>query len=189
MTSPSGALPSAAAPDTSATPAASASAGPGVTPDRPAVPAAPDSSRTTPPGRRVALAEVRDTPISVEECAAAVGDDAAGAVVTFGGVVRNHDLGRPVTGIEYVAHPSAGRLVAEVAADVVQRFPVDALAVVHRVGTLGVGDVALAAAVSAAHRAEAFAATAELVEEVKRRLPVWKRQVFRGGGHEWTGSA
>jgi molybdopterin synthase catalytic subunit len=149
----------------------------------------PDASRLSPPGRRVVLAEVRDRAIEVAECAAAVDDPAAGAVVTFGGVVRNHDGGRSVTEIEYVGHPTAGEVVAQVAADVVARFPVDAVAVVHRVGTLGVGDVALAAAVSAAHRAEAFAATAELVEEVKRRLPVWKRQVFPDGSHEWTGSA
>ena len=146
-------------------------------------------ARLSPPGRRVALAEVRGAAVDVAECAAAVEDDAAGAVVTFGGVVRNHDGGRSVTEIEYVGHPSAGDLVAEVAADVAARFPVDAVAVVHRVGVLAVGDVALAVAVSAAHRAEAFAATAELVEEVKRRLPVWKRQVFPDGTHEWTGSA
>lgn len=146
-------------------------------------------SRLTEPARRVALAEVRDGPVDVAECAAAVSDDAAGAVVTFGGVVRNHDGGRSVTEIEYVGHPGAQALVEEVAADVVARFPVDALAVVHRLGTLAVGDVALAAAVSAAHRAEAFAATAELVEEIKRRLPVWKRQVFPDGTHEWSGSA
>ncbi|MFH5824111.1 molybdenum cofactor biosynthesis protein MoaE [Georgenia sp. AZ-5] len=146
-------------------------------------------ARLSPPARRVVLADVRDAPVEVTECAAAVADAAAGAVVTFGGVVRNHDGGRSVTRIEYVGHPTAGEVVAEVAADVARRFPVDAVAVVHRVGLLEVGDVALAAAVSAAHRAEAFAATAELVEEVKRRLPVWKRQVFPDGTHEWTGSA
>ena len=150
---------------------------------------APDTSRVSPPGHRVVLAEVRDRAIDVGECAAAADDPAAGAVVSFGGVVRNHDGGRSVTEIEYVGHPTAGAIVAEVAADVAARFPVDAVAVVHRVGTLRVGDVALAAAVSAAHRAEAFEATAELVEEIKRRLPVWKRQVFPDGSHEWTGSA
>ncbi|WP_448073072.1 molybdenum cofactor biosynthesis protein MoaE [Georgenia yuyongxinii] len=152
-------------------------------------PSAPDTSRLTAPAHRVVLAEVRDGVVDVTECAAAVEDAAAGAVVTFGGVVRNHDGGRAVTEIEYVGHPTAGDLVAQVAADVAARFPVDAVAVVHRVGILRVGDVALAAAVSAAHRAEAFAATAELVEEIKRRLPVWKRQVFPDGSHEWTGSA
>ncbi|MHB1065443.1 MAG: molybdenum cofactor biosynthesis protein MoaE [Georgenia sp.] len=161
---------------------------PGAAPAHPE-PRQPDTSRVGEPARRVVLAEVREASVDVAECAAAVEDDAAGAVVTFGGVVRNHDGGRAVTEIEYVGHPGATALVAEVAADVAARFPVDAVAVVHRVGTLAVGDVALAAAVSAAHRAEAFAATAELVEEVKRRLPVWKRQVFPDGSHEWTNSA
>lgn len=139
--------------------------------------------------RRVAVAEVRESATSAEECAAAVADAAAGAVVTFSGVVRDHDAGRSVTEIEYVAHPSAPDVVARVAADVAARTEVEAVAVVHRVGTLAVGEVALAAAVAAAHRAEAFAACAELVDEIKARLPVWKRQVFADGSHEWTGSA
>ncbi|WP_127573796.1 molybdenum cofactor biosynthesis protein MoaE [Georgenia faecalis] len=141
------------------------------------------------PARRVVLADVGDTPIDAASLAAAVDDPAAGAVVTFSGVVRDHDAGRAVTGIEYVAHPGADAVVAEVAADVAARFPVEALAVVHRVGPLTIGDVALAAAVASAHRSEAFAALGELVEEVKRRLPVWKKQRFADGSHEWVGSA
>ncbi len=147
------------------------------------------TDRLTPPGQRVVLAAVRGAEITVAECERAVADSAAGAVVAFTGVVRDHDGGRAVGGIEYVAHPGAGSVVTQVAHDLAVRFPVDAVAVLHRVGTLAVGDVALAAAVSAAHRAEAFAAAAELVEEIKRRLPVWKRQVFPDGSHEWTGSA
>ncbi len=135
------------------------------------------------------LAAVGTEPIDSAQFAQHVDDAAAGAVVTFAGVVRNHDVGRAVTEIEYVGHPSALDVVAEVAADIAQRFPIDAIAVAHRLGTLKVGDVALAAAVSAAHRGEAFAALMELVDEVKRRLPVWKRQLFTDGEHEWTGSA
>lgn len=138
---------------------------------------------------RVALADVRDVPLDVALVQDAVDDAAAGAVLTFAGVVRNHDAGRAVTSIEYVAHPTAPDVVAQVAADVAARFPVHAVAVLHRTGTLVVGDTALVAAVSASHRAEAFAALSALVEEVKRRLPVWKRQVFPDGTHEWTGSA
>lgn len=141
------------------------------------------------PAQRVAHATIADTEVDTSHMASLVDDAAAGAVVTFAGVVRDHDGGRAVTEIEYTAHPTAAAVVAEVAADVAQRFPVDAVAVVHRIGHLTVGDVALAAAVSSAHRAEAFAALAELVDEVKRRLPVWKRQVFADGSHEWTGSA
>ncbi|KAE8765918.1 molybdenum cofactor biosynthesis protein MoaE [Georgenia thermotolerans] len=146
-------------------------------------------ARLSPAAHRVAIAEVREDVADASLCTKVVDDPAAGAVVSFSGVVRNHDEGRSVTEIEYVGHPDAARILAEVAADIAARADVDAVAVQHRVGTLAVGDVALAAAVSAAHRAEAFAACAELVNEVKRRLPVWKRQVFPDGSHEWTGSA
>ena len=80
-------------------------------------------------------------------------------------------------------------MVAEVATEIAARDGVIAVAVSHRIGLLRVGDVALAAAVSAAHRREAFAACSDLVDEVKRRLPVWKRQVFDDGSDEWVGTA
>ena len=80
-------------------------------------------------------------------------------------------------------------MVAEVAAEIAARDGVIAVAVSHRIGLLQVGDVALAAAVSAAHRREAFEACSDLVDEVKRRLPVWKRQVFVDGSDEWVGTA
>lgn len=110
----------------------------------------------------------------------------AGAVVAFGGVVRDHDHGRGVTQLEYVGHPSAEELMAEIAGEIAAMPMVHAVAISHRVGVLGVGDVALAAAVSAAHRGEAFDACRQLVEEVKARLPIWKRQVFDDGDEEWV---
>ena len=135
----------------------------------------------------VLRATVTEQPLSVDEHAALVADRAAGAVVTFAGVVRDHDGGRPVRELEYVGHPSAGDVVAEVAADLAGRYPgVRALAVSHRIGPLGIGDVALACAVAAEHRREAFALCSDLVDEVKRRLPVWKRQVFADGTDEWV---
>lgn len=146
-------------------------------------------TRRSPAAHRVAIAEVCEDAADPDRCTAAVGDPAGGAVVSFSGVVRNHDEGRSVTEIEYVGHPDAARILAEVAAEIATRADVEAVAVQHRLGRLVVGDVALAAAVSAAHRAEAFSACAELVDEIKRRLPVWKRQVFPDGSHEWTGSA
>lgn len=114
--------------------------------------------------------------------------DTAGAVITFAGVIRDHDRGVAVSWLEYSAHPSAGTLMREIAEDVATSFDVDAVAVTHRVGRLEVGDCALAAAVSSAHRAEAFAATAALVEQVKMRLPVWKRQVLADGTAHWVNS-
>lgn len=138
----------------------------------------------------VLRAAVGAEPLDVAEHAALVDRSEAGAVVTFAGVVRDHDGGRAVTGLDYSAHPTAGSIVARVAAEVAARAPgVRAVAVSHRVGPLAVGDVALAVAVAADHRRAAFATCAELVDEVKRLLPVWKHQTFRDGTDEWVGSA
>ncbi|SDE76750.1 molybdopterin synthase subunit MoaE [Pseudonocardia oroxyli] len=138
---------------------------------------------------KVLRAVVTDEPLDVDEHARLVDDPAAGAVVTFAGVVRDHDGGRSVQGLEYSAHPTAGAVVAEVAAEVARRAQgVRAIAVSHRVGPLAIGDVALACAVAADHRQEAFATCSELVEEVKRLLPVWKHQAFSDGTDEWVNS-
>jgi molybdenum cofactor synthesis domain-containing protein len=135
----------------------------------------------------VLRAEISETPVSAAEHAALVSDRTAGAVVTFEGVVRDHDHGRGVAELEYSGHPSAKDVIAEVAAEVAARHPeVRAVAVSHRLGHLAIGDVALACAVSAAHRREAFVVCAELVDEVKAKLPVWKRQVFTDGTDEWV---
>jgi molybdopterin synthase catalytic subunit len=141
-------------------------------------------------GAAVLRAAVGEEPLDVAEHAALVEQAAAGAVVTFAGVVRDHDGGRAVRSLDYSAHPTAGKVVAEVAADIAARAPgVRAIALSHRVGPLGIGEVALACAVAADHRREAFATCAELVDEVKRRLPVWKHQSFSDGTDEWVGSA
>ncbi len=127
-------------------------------------------------GAAVLRAAVGEAPLDVAEHAALVDHAAAGAVVTFAGVVRDHDGGRAVRGLEYSAHPTAGKVVAQVANDVAARAAgVRAIAVSHRIGPLGIGDVALACA--------------ELVDEVKRLLPVWKHQLFADGTDEWVGSA
>src|SRR6478752_8394458 len=138
---------------------------------------------------RVSISEVTQQQLDLPAHLAGVSDVAAGATVSFSGVVRDHDDGRSVTELEYHEHPTAGSVVAEVASEIAARDGVIAVAVSHRIGLLRVGDVALAAAVSAAHRREAFAACSDLVDEVKRRLPVWKRQVFTDGSDEWVGSA
>jgi len=141
------------------------------------------------PSARVVRAEVTERPLSVEEHAALVDDQAAGAVVTFSGVVRDHDGGKGVKDLYYEGHPSAGEVLARVVEVVAaRRAGVRAVAVSHRLGALGIGDVALACAVSADHRAEAFATCAELVDEVKAQLPVWKHQHFTDGSDEWVNS-
>src|SRR6478609_2001760 len=140
------------------------------------------------PGR-VALSAVTAETLDLAAHLAAVDDAAAGATVSFSGVVRDHDGGRTVAELEYHQHPTAAGIVREVADEIAAREGIIAVAVSHRIGLLGVGDVALAAAVSAAHRREAFDACSDLVDEVKRRLPVWKRQVFDDGTDEWVGMA
>jgi molybdopterin synthase catalytic subunit len=130
--------------------------------------------------------DVTTEPLDVRAHEIAVEHRSAGAVVSFAGVVRDHDGGRGVVELEYEGHPSAGEVLAAVAAEIAADPAVRGLAVSHRVGRLEIGDVALAAAVSTAHRAEAFALCARLVDEVKARLPVWKRQVFTDGEEEWV---
>ncbi|SFP47895.1 molybdenum cofactor synthesis domain-containing protein [Amycolatopsis arida] len=138
---------------------------------------------------RVLRAWVTEEPLSVEEHAALVEDRAAGAVVTFAGVVRDHDGGRSVRSLYYEGHPSAGEVLATVVADVTARHAgLRAVAVSHRVGALEIGDTALACAVAADHRGAAFTACAALVDEVKARLPVWKHQQFTDGTDEWVNS-
>jgi molybdopterin synthase catalytic subunit len=132
------------------------------------------------------IAELTDRPLDVAAHEAAVADVRAGATVSFCGVVREHDHGRDVTRLEYHAHPSAPDVLAQVAKRFGELPDVLAIAVSHRVGMLEIGDVALVAAVSTAHRGEAFEICARLVDEVKHRLPVWKRQVFRDGTDEWV---
>ncbi len=132
------------------------------------------------------IATVTDAPLDLAAHEQAVADPAAGAVVSFAGVVRDHDGGRTVTLLEYESHPSAEAVLKEVAAEIAADPQVRAVAVSHRVGVLRIGDVALAAAVSTAHRAQAFDACARLVDEVKARLPVWKRQAFADGTEEWV---
>ncbi|MGH3599859.1 MAG: molybdenum cofactor biosynthesis protein MoaE, partial [Pseudonocardiaceae bacterium] len=130
-----------------------------------------------------------EEPLDVEEHASMVSRSTAGAVVSFSGVVRDHAGGRGVRALEYSSHPNAGDVIARVAAQVAATHSkVYALAVSHRIGSLAIGDSAIVCAVSAAHRAEAFAACAALVDEVKLQLPIWKRQELSDGSEEWVNS-
>lgn len=131
-------------------------------------------------------AVVTTEPLDIAAHERAVAHPGAGAVVSFCGVVRDHDSGKGVVELEYEGHPSAGDVLAEIVAEFAAEPAVYAVAVSHRVGKLEIGDVALAAAISTAHRAEAFVLCARLVDEVKTRLPIWKRQVFTDGAEEWV---
>ncbi|MFP7761116.1 molybdenum cofactor biosynthesis protein MoaE [Marisediminicola sp. LYQ85] len=140
------------------------------------------------PRHGVVFARVDSEPITVDACSRAVASDHAGAVVTFAGVVRDHDEGKHVTRLDYTGHPTAGDVIARVAAEVAGEFPDVTLAVAHRVGSLRIGDIALACAAASAHRAEAFAACARLVDAVKESVPIWKEQEFGDGSTEWVGA-
>lgn len=138
----------------------------------------------------VLRAVVTTEPIAVAEHEALVGHRSAGAVVSFAGVVRDHDGGRGVLRLEYSAHPLAEQTLADVAAEIAaESHGVRALAVSHRVGPLRIGDAALVAAVAADHRGAAFETCARLVDRVKERLPVWKHQFFTDGTDEWVNCA
>jgi len=137
----------------------------------------------------IRMAELRDGPLSVDEVRGAVMDPAAGGIALFAGAVRNHDHGRDVVRLSYSAHPSAEVELRRVCEKVATEFEVIAVAAVHRVGDLAIGDLAVVVAVSCPHRAEAFAACRALIDELKRSVPVWKQQLFAGGESEWVNSA
>ncbi len=136
----------------------------------------------------IRLLAVRDSPLSIDEVFGAVTDDAAGGTALFVGTVRNHDEGAGVAALGYSAHPTAEAELRRVAEKVAAEFPVRALAAVHRVGDLVVGDLAVVVAVSCPHRAEAFDACRRLIDDLKHEVPIWKHQQFTDGTEEWVGA-
>ncbi|MBN7794407.1 molybdenum cofactor biosynthesis protein MoaE [Microbacterium esteraromaticum] len=136
----------------------------------------------------VRLARMSETPLSLDEHIAAVESTTAGAVTTFVGRVRDHDPDATdlVVALEYSAHPDAEQTLARIATDAAKGT--DALvAVSHRTGRLVVGDAAVVIAVASAHRDEAFVVCREVIEAIKRDLPVWKRQIEADGTSAWKG--
>ena len=162
-------------------------------------------------GVTVTLAEIRESPLSVDEVLSSVADPRAGGTCLFVGTVRNHDAkasapagvadgeqAKPtgqtgqtgqarVLELDYSAHPHA----AKVARTLAERLAADGrsvrIGVVHRVGRLDVGDLAVVVAVSAEHRGEAFDVCRELIDEFKATVPIWKHQRFADGSDEWVG--
>jgi len=136
--------------------------------------------------KTVTFAAITENEIDEAAIRRAVESAQSGAVVVFSGVVRNHDGGRDVQSLEYQAHPDAERFLVECCASVAAETGLS-VAAAHRVGKLEIGDVALIAAVSAAHRREAFDACELLVERIKSTVPIWKRQSLTSGTTEWVG--
>jgi len=138
---------------------------------------------------QIRLIAIRETELSVDEVRTAVADPAAGGEVLFAGTVRDNDADRGVTALSYTAHPSAEAELRRVAEDIVAKYDVIAVAAVHRVGDLDVGDLAVVVGVACAHRAEAFHACHALIDGLKASVPIWKHQRFTDGSDEWVGSA
>jgi molybdopterin synthase catalytic subunit len=126
-------------------------------------------------------------PIRSEAVLALVGAPEDGAVLLFLGTVRDHNDGRPVRGIHYEGYVAmAERVLAEIAEETALRLGTGRLAIVHRIGELSIGDVSVAIAASSPHRAEAFDTARYVIEEIKRRLPVWKEERYDdAGGSRW----
>jgi molybdopterin synthase catalytic subunit len=130
---------------------------------------------------------VRDSPLSVDEAIAHVRDAGAGALCIFLGMVRNQNDGRPVVTLEYEAYqPMAVAETERIANQLAEEMPSVRLAVLHRVGALAVGEVAVVCAASAPHRSEAFRACRALIDRVKARVPIWKREHGPDGAY-WVG--
>lgn len=135
----------------------------------------------------IRLAQIRDVPLSVDEVLAAVADSAAGGTAMFVGTVRDEDHRRAVNGLGYTAHPQAEDRLRVVMEKVVAEYDVRAIAAVHRVGDLAIGDLAVVVAAACPHRGDAFAACRTLIDDLKAEVPIWKHQVFADGGDEWVG--
>ena len=135
---------------------------------------------------RVALT---DDPIDVASLIGEVTDESCGASVTFLGTVRDINDGRPVSGIEYSAYRSmAEREMTAIAQEACAQFGVSRLVIEHRLGALSLGDISVAVVVAHAHRAPALDANRYVIEELKRRVPIWKLELYEDGKREWVGS-
>jgi MoaE-MoaD fusion protein len=128
-----------------------------------------------------------DEPLSLDRVVDEVRDEQAGAIATFTGTTRIHSRGREVTHLDYEAYEGmAERVMEEIAASLAARYDLCAIAIHHRVGRVGIGDTSVLIAVSAPHRADALAACKDAIDELKERVPLWKKEVY-SGGEEWIG--
>lgn len=134
--------------------------------------------------------QITSDPIDPQVCRRAVGSPAAGGFVAFEGWVRDHNEGRPVSSLEYEAYAALAVVEGErILEEARERFAVEHLGAVHRTGHLAIGDLAVWVGVSAAHRDAAFAACRYVIDELKRRVPIWKREHYADGTAEWVNCA
>lgn len=127
-------------------------------------------------------------PIDVAALIDEVGRAGNGATVLFTGTVRDQNEGRAVHGIEYTAYVDmAERELANIVRESCEKFGTDDVIAVHRIGHLAVGEASVAIVAAHPHRDEAYAASRYVIEQIKVRLPVWKREAYVDGGREWVG--
>ncbi len=133
-----------------------------------------------------AFIEIVDGPIDVPQWTARLGDPSAGALATFVGVVRDNARGKRVTGIEYEGYRemALGEMKG-IAQKAAQRWPVLAIAIVHRLGPLEIGEASVLVAVASAHRADAFEACRFAIDALKQTVPIWKKERYEDG-EEWV---
>lgn len=130
---------------------------------------------------------ITDQPISVSEFLNPASDPSCGASVIFVGTVRNHQNGKPVHKLYYECYESlANRLIGLITDGVKKRYSLDRIRVLHRIGWLQVGDVTIIIEVCSTHREEAFSACRAVIEAIKTRVPIWKKEVYENGMSEWT---
>ena len=128
-----------------------------------------------------------DEPLSLDRVVDEVRSDEAGAIATFTGTTRIHSRDRTVTHLDYEAYEGmAERVMAEIAERLQGRYELCAIAIHHRVGLVGIGETSVVIAVSAPHRQDALAACKDAIDELKERVPLWKKDVYEGG-EEWIG--
>jgi molybdopterin synthase catalytic subunit len=137
----------------------------------------------------VMRADVTTHIIEVEQLAALVRDNRAGAIVVFSGDVRNHDGGKEVLTLTYEIHPTANAQIGLITDALLAQRDVIKVAISHRYGEIAIGETAFAVAVSAVHREAAFETCSALVDEIKTKLPIWKHQRFSDGTDEWVNTA
>jgi MoaE-MoaD fusion protein len=128
-----------------------------------------------------------DEPLSLDRVVAEVRSDEAGAIATFSGTTRVHSRGRTVTHLDYEAYEGmAEKVMDEIAEVLLARYELTAIAIHHRIGRVAIGETSVVIAASAPHRQDALAACKEAIDELKERVPLWKKEVY-AGGEEWVG--
>jgi molybdopterin synthase catalytic subunit len=136
----------------------------------------------------VVVAEVTDEPLDGSDLLRRLGSESDGAVIVFEGRVRDHNSGHSVVRLHYDAYQEmADEVLRDIAAEAVRSTGASAVGVRHRVGSLAPPDVSLVVAVAAPHRKPAFEASTYIIEELKRRLPLWKREEYEDGSSRWLG--